>query len=494
MKANTHNTNSLKSADPISAGPISAGPISADPIVENAHLRKTMLSLALPMLLSSLATSIANVGLPTLTQALNASFQDAQWVVLAYLLAITTSAISIGRMGDIINKRLLLKTGIGLFTAASVGCALAPTMGMLIAARVLQGLGAAAMMTLTLALVGEAVSQEKTGRAMGILGTVSAIGTALGPALGGMLIAGAGWPAMFLINIPFGLLALFLASRYLPTSQTQIPRPRSGFDPLGMLLLSLTLALYALSMTWGHGTFDARNLALLAAAAIGVGLFVWAEKRAKFPLIQTAILHHSVLRGSLIMSTLVATIMMSTLIVGPFYLSRALGLPMQWVGLAMSAGPIVAALSGIPAGYGVDKLGARIMVSSGLVGVVFGSMILAIIPTDLGVLGYVVPICLITAGYAIFQTANNTLVIQSVSAGQRGVVSGMLNLSRNLGLITGASVMGAIFAFASASHDIQLAAATDIIRGMRLTYGVTALLATIALGISANQLRNKSNQ
>lgn len=157
MKANTHNTNSLKSADSISAGPM----------VENAHLRKTMLSLALPMLLSSLATSIANVGLPTLTQALNASFQDAQWVVLAYLLAITTSAISIGRMGDIINKRLLLKTGIGLFTAASVGCALAPTMGMLIAARVLQGLGAAAMMTLTLALVGEAVSQEKPGALWG---------------------------------------------------------------------------------------------------------------------------------------------------------------------------------------------------------------------------------------------------------------------------------------------------------------------------------------
>lgn len=143
MKANTHNINSLK--------------------VEDTNLRKTVLSLSLPMLLSSLATSIANVGLPTLTQALNASFQDAQWVVLAYLLAITTSAISIGRMGDIIDKRLLLKAGIGLFTVASVGCALAPTMGILIAARVLQGLGAAAMMTLTLALVGETVNPEKPG-------------------------------------------------------------------------------------------------------------------------------------------------------------------------------------------------------------------------------------------------------------------------------------------------------------------------------------------
>ncbi|CRY37930.1 MFS transporter [Yersinia enterocolitica] len=474
MKANTRNIHSLK--------------------VEDTNLRKTVLSLSLPMLLSSLATSIANVGLPTLTQALNGSFQDAQWVVLAYLLAITTSAISIGRMGDIIDKRLLLKAGIGLFSVASVGCALAPTMGILIAARVIQGLGAAAMMTLTLALVGETVSQEKTGRVMGMLGTVSALGTALGPSLGGILIAGFGWPAIFLINIPLGLLALLLISRYLPRNRTAFTQPQSGFDPIGMLLLGLTLALYALSMTWGHGRFDARNLALLAAAAIGVGLFSRAEKRAKYPLIQTAMLRHSVLRGSLIMSTLVTTIMMSTLIVGPFYLSRALGLPAQWVGLAMSAGPIVAALGGIPAGYAVDKLGAQIMVTGGLVGVTFGATILAIIPTGWGVLDYVVPVCLITAGYAIFQTANNTLMIKSVSADQRGVVSGMLNLARNLGLITGASVMGAIFACASTAQNIQLATTTDIIQGMQLTYGVAALLATIALGISAIHLRNKFNQ
>ncbi|AOF15162.1 TPA: MFS transporter [Yersinia enterocolitica] len=473
MKANTRNINSLK--------------------VEDTNLRKTVLSLSLPMLLSSLATSIANVGLPTLTQVLNASFQDAQWVVLAYLLAITTSAISIGRMGDIIDKRLLLKTGIGLFTVASVGCALAPTMGILIAARFIQGLGAAAMMTLTLALVGETDSPEKTGRVMGMLGTVSALGTALGPSLGGILIAGFGWPAIFLINIPLGLLALLLISRYLPCNRTAFTQPQSGFDPIGMLLLGLTLALYALSMTWGHDRFDARNLALLA-AAIGVGLFSRAEKRAKYPLIQTAMLRHSVLRGSLIMSTLVTTIMMSTLIVGPFYLSRGLGLPAQWVGLAMSAGPIVAALGGIPAGYAVDKLGAQIMVTGGLVGVTFGATILAIIPTGWGVLGYVVPVCLITASYAIFQTANNTLMIKSVGADQRGVVSGMLNLSRNLGLITGASVMGAIFAFASTAQNIQLATTTDIIQGMQLTYGVAALLAAIALGISAIHLRNKFNQ
>ncbi|ATX62884.1 MFS transporter [Yersinia hibernica] len=462
--------------------------------VENAALRKTMLSLALPMLLSSLATSIANVGLPTLTQTLPASFQEAQWVILAYLLAITTSAISIGRMGDIIDKRQLLKLGVALFTAASVGCAFAPTIGILIIARILQGLGAAAMMTLTLALVGETVSQGKTGRAMGILGTVSAIGTALGPSLGGILIAGFGWPAMFFINIPFGLLALFLISHYLPANHTPLPLAHAGFDPLGMLLLGLTLALYALAMTVGHGTFSAHNGALLGAAAISGGLFIWAEKSAKSPLIQSAILHQPVLRAGLIMSALVSTIMMATLIVGPFYLARALHLPAQWVGLAMSAGPIVAALSGIPAGYWVDKLGDKIMVTSGWAAITIATLLLAIIPTDFGVLGYIAPVCVLTAGYAIFQTANNTRMMKAVSADGRGVVSGMLNLSRNLGLITGASVMGAVFTFTAASQDIQFATAINITQGMQLTYGVAALFAVLGLGIAVTQFRNKTNQ
>lgn len=466
-------------------------------IADNIRVRNVIISLSLPMLLSSLATSIANVGLPTLTRAFNASFQEAQWVVLAYLLAITTSAITIGRMGDIIDKRLLLKAGIGLFTLASLGCALAPTIPLLIAARILQGVGAAAMMTLTLALVGETISKGKTGRAMGMLGTLSAIGTALGPSLGGVLIAGFGWPAMFLITIPFGLLAWLLVSRYLPLPVAplpQAPKLQSGFDPLGMLLLGLTLALYALSMTLGHGTFTVLNFALFVGAVVGVGLFGWAENRAAYPLIQIAMLRHPVLRGGLITSALVTTIMMATLVVGPFYLSQALNLPAEWVGLAMSGGPVVAALCGVPAGYLVDHFGAKAMVMVGLSALTLGAIALTIISPAAGVWGYVAPVCLMTAGYAIFQAANNTVMISTVGADQRGVISGMLNLARNLGLMTGASVMGAIFAFASASRDIQWATAAAISNGMQLTYAVAALLGATGLWVAAKNSKNRSNQ
>lgn len=466
-------------------------------IADNIRVRNVIISLSLPMLLSSLATSIANVGLPTLTRAFNASFQEAQWVVLAYLLAITTSAITIGRMGDIIDKRLLLKAGIGLFTLASLGCALAPTIPLLIAARILQGVGAAAMMTLTLALVGETISKGKTGRAMGMLGTLSAIGTALGPSLGGVLIAGFGWPAMFLITIPFGLLAWLLVSRYLPLPVAplpQAPKLQSGFDPLGMLLLGLTLALYALSMTLGHGTFTVLNFALFVGAVVGVGLFGWAENRAAYPLIQIAMLRHPVLRGGLITSALVTTIMMATLVVGPFYLSQALNLPAEWVGLAMSGGPVVAALCGVPAGYLVDHFGAKAMVMVGLSALTLGAIALTIISPAAGVWGYVAPVCLMTAGYAIFQAANNTVMISTVGADQRGVISGMLNLARNLGLMTGASVMGAIFAFASASRDIQWATAAAISNGMQLTYAVAALLGATGIWVAAKKSKNRSNQ
>src|SRR5205085_6462518 len=142
------------------------------------------------MLLSSLGTSIANVALPTLAQAFAASFQEVQWIVLAYLLAVTALIVGVGRLGDIVGRRRLLLAGLVLFTAASALCGAAPTLWMLVAARAAQGLGAAIMMSLTMALVGETIGKDRTGSAMGLLGTMSAIGTALGPSLGGILIAG----------------------------------------------------------------------------------------------------------------------------------------------------------------------------------------------------------------------------------------------------------------------------------------------------------------
>jgi EmrB/QacA subfamily drug resistance transporter len=447
-------------------------------------IRWALASLSLSMLLSSLGTSIANVGLPALAQAFNASFQEVQWIVLAYLLAITTLIVSVGRLGDLTGRRRLLLAGISLFTAASILCGFAPTLRLLIAARAAQGLGAAVMMALTLAFVGETVPKARTGSAMGLLGAMSAIGTALGPSLGGVLIAGVGWRAIFLVNVPLGLLAFLLAHRYLPVDLPGPKMDRTGFDTVGTLLLTLALAAYALAMTIGRGHFGSLNMALLLAAACGAGLFVLAEARAASPLIRLAIFRDPVLSASLAMSALVSTVMMATLVVGPFYLSRGLGLDAARVGLILSIGPLVAALTGVPAGRIADRFGAQRVTVAGLLGMAAGSFLLSMLPATLGISGYIAPIVVITAGYGLFQTANNTAVMTDLRPDQRGVISGMLNLSRNLGLITGASVMGAVFALASATTDITTAPPEAVATGMRITFAVAAILIVAALAIA----------
>ncbi len=447
--------------------------------------RGALASLSLSMLLSSLGTSIANVGLPTLAEAFSASFEQVQWVVLAYLLAITALIVSVGRLGDIIGRRRLLLIGICVFTVASILCALAPHLWLLIAARALQGVGAAIMMALTMALVGGAVPKEKMGSAMGVLGTMSAIGTSLGPTLGGFLIANLGWQAIFLVNVPLGVLAIGLVLYFLPNDRSEKRADRAGFDVLGTLVLILTLLAYALAMTVGRGTLGPLNLTLLLVTVFGLCVFVFVEHTAESPLVRLTMFRNWHMSAGFVMSMLVTTVVMATMVVGPFYLTGALALNAASVGLAMSTGPLVAALAGVPAGRWVDRLGAHRSGTLGLIAMLIGACILSAMPMGFGVLGYIAPLTVMTGGYALFQAANNTAVMADIESQQRGVISGLLGLSRNLGLITGASVMGTVFAFGSASHDILQAQPEAIAQGMRLTFAVAAGLIVIALAIGA---------
>ena len=474
---------------PIIAGqnPAVAGSHEPTPALPTAlpdSARWALAALALSMLLSALGTSSANVALPALAQAFNASFQEVQWVVLAYLLVITTLIVSAGRLGDVIGRRRLLLAGIFLFTLASVLCGVAPSLSLLIAARAVQGLGAAIMMALTMALAGETVPKSKTGSAMGLLGTMSAIGTALGPSLGGVLIAGFGWRAIFFVNVPLGLVTLLLAYRTLPVDRQAATTDRTSFDHVGTLLLALTLGAYALAVTTGRGSFGMDNVALLFTAVIGNGLFVLAESKAASPLIRLTLFRNPLLSAGFAMSALGTTVVMATLVVGPFYLAGALLLDPWGVGLVMSAGPFAAALTGVPAGRLVDRFGAHRMSIAGLIGMAAGSSTLPMLPAGFGVPGYLFPLIVITAGYALFQAANNTAVMADIRADQRGVISGLLNLSRNLGLITGASVMGAVFALASAAADITTARPEAVAAGMRFTFAVAAILVIVALAIA----------
>ena len=444
------------------------------------------------MLLPSLGTSIANVALPALQTAFGAPFGQVQWVVLSYLVAVTTLIVGVGRLGDLVGRRRLLLGGIGIFALASAGAAMAPSLGVLIAARTAQGLGAAIMMALAVASVNDVVPKERTGTAMGLMGTVSAVGTALGPSLGGALLSWGSWPVVFVVLAGAGLATFVIGLKTLPEKPAGDDAP-VPFDFPGMLLLALSLGAYALSTTLSGACPGSLNAGLGILSVAAFAAFLAVERRTAVPLLQVDLLRKQGLGSGLISLGLVSTIMMATLVVGPFYLSEALGLTPVQTGLVMSIGPGVAALAGLPAGRLVDGYGSSSAMIVGLAAVVAGTTLMTVLPGWLGIGGYAGSLVTVTAGYALFQAANTTAVMAGAPQDRRGLTSALLGLSRNLGLITGASAMGAIFAMGSNGIDL-LGLPPGRETGMTLTFAAAALLAATALSLTVRSLRQTGHR
>ena len=390
------------------------------------------ITLGLSILLASLGTSIVNIALPTLAEVFLLPFIQVQVVVIGYLVSLTISVVIAGRLGDRYGCKSMLIVGLVIFSLASLLCSVAPSLGILVAARSFQGIGAAFLMTLAMALTRQTVSKSQLGRAMGMLGTISALGTALGPVLGGFLIAVSGWKSIFGLQFILASIAIILAWVLLPNDsiRKQIP-VLSSWQP-------------------------DQNIA-----------------------------------ANLMVNLLVATVMMTTLFIGPFYLSLGLSLDQMQVGLIMGIGPVVAILSGIPSGRLVDHWGSRYIVTIGLIFLIIGSFMLAIVPKLMGLSGYIFPIIILTSGYQLFQAANNTMTLADVPKARQGWVSGLLSLSRNTGLIIGASVMGAIFSFSVGTNQFNQATALAIIDGMQFTFLCAGALMIVGLFISCVSFRRQ---
>jgi MFS family permease len=280
--------------------------------------------------------------------------------------------------------------------------------------------------------------------------------------------------------VPVGVLAFELVRRHLEPDHRSRRIQEQRFDVAGTLLLALTLGAYALSTTLRSASLEvSATLALLSVCA-GTAFYL-IEKQSQFPLIRFGMMRAPGVSSGLVMSALVSAVIMTTLVVGPFYLSRVLGLSGLSAGLVLSVGPVVAALTGVPAGRFVDRIGAHRMTVIGLIGIAVGAMAVVVMPATFGIGGYVGPIALMTADYASFQAANNTAIMSSVRGENRGVIAGLLSLSRHLGLMTGAAVMAAVFANSVAPNDPMNAAPEAVAAAMRVTFAVAVLIIDLAL-------------
>ncbi|MFE7197181.1 MFS transporter [Microbacterium oxydans] len=457
-------------------------------------LRSGTAGLALSVLVASLGTSAANVALPTIAGTFDASFSQTQWVALAYLLAMTATSLTVGHLGDLLGRRRILWIGITVFTAAAVLCTLAPTLGVLTAARAVQGVGAAVMMALPLALARDLVAPERLGRVMGLLGTTAAVGTAAGPALGGLAITVAGWPAIFAVMVPLGGLAAIAAIR-IGRDAPPTDAPRRRFDGGGAVLLTTAVTLYTLGVT-APAAESWPTLPLLGGAVVTAALFALRERHAPHPLLPPALFRNRDVTIGATLNLIVGTVMMSTLVVGPFFLAGGLHLAPAAIGATMAAGPIASICTGVIAGRAVDRFGTRSMSTTGLSAMIVGALALALLPSSWGLPGYITGTVLLAPGYQLFLAANNTGVMNATPAERRGVTSGLLGLSRNLGLVTGASVLASLFAAASGSSSgsTQIAAASPeaLTDALRATFLVTAALLGVATLLSLATSRDGS--
>lgn len=443
------------------------------------------------MLVGSLGISLATVALPALARAFSAPIPSVQWVIIAYLVAVTASIVALGRLADIIGQTRVLILGLALFALSSLACALGPSLSSLVVARVFQGIGGAVLMALPVSMIRTVVAKEKTGSAMGLLGTMSAVGTALGSSLGGLTIERYGWSAGFLA---VGLLACMLLTMAIATfaGRSSTEKTASGsIDWLGSILLALALSTYALSMTSGNGPLGAREL--LPITAVLIALFAWRQKAAASPLVPVALVVNRRIVLSLGMNLLVTTVMMSTLVVGPYMLSFGLGLGEASIGVVMAVGPLTSAVSGVPSGRLTDRYGAARMLPLGLLQIIIGLAALAILPRPLGLWGYGLSLVLLTPGFQIFLAANNTVTMQTVAEDERGVLSGLLGLSRNLGFVTGASAMSALFAHNLGPAEGSTADPTVIAHAFTATFLTATALPLIALVADLVRLRLGDN-
>ena len=429
--------------------------------------------------------SIVNVAIHKMSESLAADFAAMSWVVISYLMAIAATVLIFGRLGDMLSKVLVFKFGIVLFTIGSLLCGLAGSLSFLLAARVIQGIGAAASMATNQGIITHVFPDHERGRALGLTGSSVALGNLLGPGLGGMIVSNLDWHFIFLINIPLGITAFVLGQKVLPKRPQSAQGAEGGWDGLGgqaeqtgwtgwtgwtertktfwkslprekadwkgavLSVGSITLFVLAINLYRSWGLTDLRVLGMFAGAVGLAMVFIYGEKRHSGPLVDLTIFKNKLYSLSVFCSLISFVTLSFMTIHVPFYLQNVLKIDPFFTGLMMMSAPLVMMIVAPLSGYTSDKIGSEALTFLGQCIMVLGLGLAGIFfsggtwPAWLIVLLMAV----VTMGSAIFQSPNTSLIMSQVPREMLGISGSINALMRNVGMVTGVSLSTSLLYF-----------------------------------------------
>jgi len=446
--------------------------------------------------MATLDASVVSIALPTLQRRFAAPFTTVEWVVLAYTVTITGLLLSAGRLADLRGRRNVYGIGLALFTLASMGCGLAPGLAGLIAARVLQGVGAALVTANGAALLVSAFPLEERGRALGAFGAMVGGGLALGAPLGGIVIAHASWRWIFFANAPLGMLALALVRARIPADAPRPGAPRID----GAAALAWCAALVALMLALSRGpALGWRHplvLALFVAAVLALGAFVRIERRSREPMLPLGLVLGPL--GAAVSLTLLSQAL--TIAVGlhvPLYLEEVLHENAQQSGFWNALLPLSALLFAPLSGRLADRIGARVLTTLGMAMTAAGLLVLARLGVAPAAGTLFTGLALVGAGQGLFTVPNASALLSLVPREQLGIASGLQGTTRNLGFSSGAALMGALVASSYLRHAGRALEgarapvdAAAFAAATREAYAVLAGIAGLATLLAALQRRS----
>jgi len=432
--------------------------------------RWAILTVALGIVMAVVDGAIANVALPTIARDLDASPAFSIWIVNGYQLAVTISLLPLASLGEIIGYRRVYLAGLLLFTAASAFCALSHTLLLLTIARILQGFGAAGILSVNSALVRFTYPHAQLGRGIGVNAMVVAVSAAVGPTIAAGILAFGTWPWLFAINVPLGFLTFALGARSLPHTS----RARHMFDWQSAALSAVTFGFGIAAIdSLGHGEAIATCGIELVVAAIAGVLLYYRQTHMTSPLLPLDLLRIPVFALSIATSIASFCGQMLAFVAIPFYLEGRFGYSPVEMGLLITPWPLAVTIAAPVSGWLVERVPAGLLGGIGLVVFACGLAALAMLPAHPSAFEVVWRMALAGAGFGLFQTPNNRTMIAAAPRERAGGASGMLGTARLLGQTTGAALV-AMFLAISPTDGTRLALFTGV--GFALVGAVLSML------------------